>query len=212
MSKKTAAKMVKSALSWGLDWVIDHWPTLLAFIVGGGGMSYLASATTWVMAWGPIVIGAAFFAGAYLAAGVYAIFVSISSRRVQNQFAEQALQKSSVSPLEESYQKQRVMIADFYNPYYVSYKNKRFQSCQVWGPAQIVMVGNVLVTGCTFKHCQVVVARDDATLFGAVGFEHISFIDCEMANLTLVMPRGVYNNIVAAQPDFAKYIPVVNAL
>jgi hypothetical protein len=52
---------------WVYDRIANNWDRLLALFVAGGGMSFLASITQWVEAWGPVGIGAIGFGSAIIA-------------------------------------------------------------------------------------------------------------------------------------------------
>lgn len=172
-------------------------------------MTYLAKITTWVNDLGPFALGVAFFIGAYLAVGAYAIFVWIKKQSLQNSLAKATIERSGVNPIEKRFERQRIKMGDFFNPFYTAHKSKVFDQCQIWGPANIYLMGASIIS-CTTKFVEVVIVKDGATTWGATAFDNPTFLDCELCNLTLLMNKVTYDHICKNAPDFAKYIPVIS--
>lgn len=172
-------------------------------------MTWLAAATNWLNEWGPIAWGVAFFVGCFLATAIYWLFVDIDRRRIINRYAALALERSGVNPLNSTFDRQRVYLPHFFNPYYVSYKGKRFQDCQIWGPSYCYFCGNLTVIGVEFRHCQVVIVKTSQLVFGATAFENAVITGGEMSNITFLMNRETYDSI--QNVEFKRYIPVLNA-
>ena len=193
------------------DHFIDRGFRWLSVLAAGGVMSYLAAATAWVNNFGPIAWGIAFFAGAFAALGVWGMMVWVSKRWMLNRFAARAHTAGNVNILAPSFEGQRIMVTQFYNPYYVPCTGARFHRCQVWGPANVFLSGaGFIMKGMHWKHCQVIVVRPDMTLYGAVHFHDCIFTEGEFCDVTLIMTLDQYLHTCATAPGFREYVPVLN--
>ena len=127
---------------WLSDKIIEHWPTLLA-LAGGGAMTYLASASTWLDQYGPIAWGVVGVLTILVLVVLYLLWQVSSTIRIRNRFNSLALEKgSAVNPLVATFENQRILINDFVLPSHTLIENKTFIHCDLIGPANIYFLPN----------------------------------------------------------------------
>ena len=124
-----------------------------------------------------------------------------------NDYARRALDISNLNTLEKRFENRIIKMSEFFHPYYIVNKDKIFDQCRIVGPASVVFFG-VTMIGCEFKHCQVVIVKDNIAMWGVGAFENPVFSCCEVCDLTMVMNQATYDAI--KNDDFKKYIPVVS--
>jgi hypothetical protein len=201
---------LKAIRAWASTWIAERWLELLIGFFAGGGMIYVATITEWMKPLGPMGWALAGFIPMLIVIPLYALYWWTRGRRDVMDFTKRIAEKSGVSPLEPVFERKRINIADFYNPYYVPYKSKRFLNCQIWGPANVVLINSHLVGG-EFKHCQFVILKKDSTpLFGVVLLDHAVITDCEISNITLLMNRKNYEQVVRDNPGLDVHVHVIN--
>lgn len=112
-----------------------------------------------------------------------------------------ATPKGQVNPLADVFQTQRIFVSDLAPPTGNLIKNKRFVGCELVGPTNVVFLGSspgaTSLTGCELVDCDIVIARDDATMLNALGFADCHFIDCHLYKFTLFMPLEIYKKHAA---------------
>jgi hypothetical protein len=185
----------------GIVWILS--------LSGGGLLGYLAHATQWLNAWGPIAWGAIAIFGVYLSAAAYGLSASVGKKRILNKLANKSLQTSTINPMLDRFDHQSININDFYNPYYVASRGKRLSNCRVYGPALLYLT-KVSIIKCEYKQVQVVIIQQGATVYGAISFNDVVLTDCEICNVTFIMSRDTYQDICSKSSDFARYIPVIS--
>jgi hypothetical protein len=176
-----------------LDKLVSIWPQLLSAFIAAGGATYFSSITNWAQDIGGlgvwILITAAFLL----------TYLSITLVRYQN--AKRKVLESQASlidklhaditpmnAIESSYSKVKIKIADLNNPIKNSIQNKTFTNCQVLGPANVLLLGSSNVINCEFINCDFVVIRNNITIYNVIVLKDISFINCELTQLTFYIP------------------------
>src|SRR3712207_1469888 len=107
---------------WIYDRISNNWDRLAALFVATGGMSYLASITQWVEAWGPFGIGTAgILSGLAIWVGIalaQSLRAKAEERRSQAAlYAALAQQPKTVNPLADTFDKVRLSAQDFFRPW-----------------------------------------------------------------------------------------------
>ncbi|THV22902.1 hypothetical protein [Peteryoungia ipomoeae] len=203
----TLQKIIKIESIWSLwNMVRDNWAQASIFFLGGGGLSYLAAATDWLNAWGPIAWGVAFFFGAFLALGIRYTWLAINSRHFINRQVEISVANDGVNPRESRFERRKIPLANFFSPYYFAHIRKNFIDCDMYGPVMLHMNGGTL-NGVEFRHCQIVIVREGVTLWGVTALESPTVIGGTMANVTLLMTRGQYFNM---PQDMRDNVPIIH--
>ena len=205
----TSNRFVKAGTAWLTDHVIEHWPAYVVLAISGGGTSYAARATSWITSYGPIAWVFCGLAGGLIGLCVYGVFVWLKGQKIEQDLVLLIGKRSGVSPTLHNYEEQRIGLGEFFNPYYIPYRNKVFRRCQVWGPALVFLLRGGKFDRCGFKDVQIVIAKEKEVIYGVIAFESPSFIDCEISNITLVMTRADYNNLPA---DLRRGMPVIHEL
>lgn len=169
-------------------------------------MTYLTYATDWLNSFGPIAWGVAFIIGGYAALGLLYLWEVLSSRRFINRQAEATFAKDGINPREKRFEKQAVPLQAFYSPNNFSHKKKEFIDCDVFGPCLVHLDGCTLV-GVSFRHCQIVIARQDILIMGFTAFKECSFLGGTMANATMIMSLSQYNSF---PEELRQAVPVIH--
>lgn len=190
------------------EWLFDKiWP-LIWLSCGGAFTALAANATETVKGLGALGIFALAIVGASVFLGLYFLATITTKTRIQNKFAELVLTDSTTNPLDTQFDKKIIKLNDFYDPYYNPHINKIFTNCRFVGPGNIVLNGGTM-SHCSFSHCQIVIARPDATLFGATMFSNATITNSTLANCTLIMTEEIYDKL---PPDIKINIPVITEL
>ena len=186
-----------SLAQWVFDRISNNWERIIAAFVAGGGMTYLASITEWIKAWGPAGIGAAGLLAA-LAAWVGLAWASRLRGDAQLRLANAtAIEKwkeqvDTVNPLAKEFHTKRVKLSDLMHPVTSRVKGKRFIDCQIMGPANLLIIDNVTITGVGFANCDVVVARPaQIRIFNVLALEDVQIFGGEIIGCTIIIQRDL---------------------
>ncbi|MEX2138229.1 MAG: hypothetical protein WD894_03155 [Pirellulales bacterium] len=185
---QTAAK---SLLDAAVGFVISH-PVAVVSTVGGAVMAYLAAATTWLSAYGPIAWGGAFLA-AFILIGLAWWTIGVAESRYHlNRFIKRRALTADINPLDDHFTRRRIKLIDFFHPFYRPNQAVKFQDCELFGPAVIY-----LRTGVTFLHsellsCEAVIVKPNSKVVGATVFESCTFERCKIYGVTFFLSKGDY--------------------
>ncbi len=195
-----------SLAQWLYDRIANNWDRLLAAFIAGGGMSYLASITGWMAAWGPLGVGAA---GLFAAAVVWVCLAWAASLRAsaQRHRAEaSAIEKwkervDAINPLLPEFNRQRIRVADLAHPIAQSIADKRLIDCELIGPANLALLGGHF-QGVVFMNCDIVVARLGIPVRNAVAVRNVTMIGGAIWNCTLLLRPAEIPAFVAMNAVF----------
>jgi hypothetical protein len=161
-------------------------------IVGGTGiaMGWLASATEWLNAYGPIAYGGIGLASAFVAAGALALIGVGRERLSRVQLnARLATTPTTVNPLEDTFQRVRINVADFECPFNQLYQGKTFIKCELTGPANVIFFGSVNIEDSPRIDCEFVSYNRKVKIRNAIVFENPTFRGCVLYRLTIFVPE-----------------------
>jgi len=199
-------RWIKSALSWLLDQFIEHLPTVLTVVVAGGGMSYLASITKWLEPYGPVSWGSIGIAAMLVVSFAYYLLGIARDRHAQATYVRAGISTHGVNVLAPIHQHERISLWTFFHPFYHPTENARFEDCEFFGPANLVLDGAQLFTG-GFCECEIVIVRPDRPVKGAMLFKNCTFLDFQMYRVTLLMNITTYQGL----PDVIRQnVPVIS--
>lgn len=187
---------VSAFWAWLWDKVIEHWPTL-AIASGGGLMTYLASASNWVSQYGPVAWGAIGLLAALVLAIVFWLGGIARTKFAMARYAEKQSDASSINPLAQSFERQRIRLADFFHPLYHPTTGARFQGCELFGPAHVLIRASV-ITHSTFLECEVVIVKKTAKIVGATAFVDCVFNDCKFMRISIYMVKEEFEHMKKA--------------
>lgn len=189
-----------------LDRAESRWALFL--LVGGSGAlsTWLATITDWLYVWGPIAWWGAFLAGSLITSVVVWFVSHAYTRWTLGRSARRALDETGTNALDTEFDRKLIRVPDFYSREYLPHKNKRFRNCRFLGPGNMLLHGGSLIHS-EFRHCQIVVVDDDATLWGVTVLQDCVIDGSALENITLFFTRTVYESL---PHDIKKHVPVRN--
>lgn len=193
------------------QWAYDKYAAATLSLGAGGLVSYLAAITDWMKPWGPLGLGMCFVAVAFITVCGYWIYAKAKFLAFQNRMAKQFTERNMVSAAQDEFKNSRINISDFFSPYYTVLQRKRFDKCQIWGPAQIYFPEGAVLQKCVLQQVQVVIVSAKI-VSGVTVFVNPIFTECDMCNLTWMMNRETYDALVSSYPDMMGGIPVISGL
>jgi hypothetical protein len=175
---------------WCWDRVAGNWPALVA-LVGGGGMSYLASVTSWVNRWGPVAWGATGLLSVLLIAGIYLVYGTARAKIGIAKYIEKKIETSTVNVLAPSHVNERIELTQFYHPYLTPTEHARFENCDLMGPAYVAVTASTF-DGCIMNDCQIVIVRPMAPVSSAILLKFCTFVRCRLYRVVWLMDQQTY--------------------
>jgi len=177
-----------------------QWFGLGGVLTVGAVTAFIARATDWVAAYGPIG-----WWGAALAAMLVATLIGMGIARLALWLAyRSAVDKwkqsvDGVNPLSPQFQGLRLRISDIAHPITHKVENKRFLDCEIIGPANLLLTGNGVWQDSSFLDCNIVPLRNKVriTLANFIIMDAVHVINCKLWNCVLFMPPQVV-------PEFEK--------
>jgi len=199
-------RFFNSFKSWASDWLIEHWPAIVAVAFSGGGMTYLAKASEFLQPYGPVVWGAIGITTIVLLSLSYLFYSMAKSKSALANYANQRREVYSVNVLAPTHNNERIDIANFFHPFFKITENVRFEDCELFGPASMFL-DRCNLTGCNIHDCEIVIVRPDRPIKGVTAFKQCSFINCALYRVTWVMNYASYMSLPEA---FRSGIPVIS--
>ncbi|WP_072372688.1 hypothetical protein [Hyphomicrobium sp. NDB2Meth4] len=177
---------------WVYDRVANNWDRLGAAFLAGGGMSYLASITDWMVAWGPLGVGAAGLSAALTVWVGLALASSLRAKAKIRQAEAAAIDKwkqevDSINPLAAEFHTKRIRVEDLAHPIDRSISDKRLIDCELIGPANLVLLDNDF-KDMRFYQCDTVVVRANMPINNAIALRRVKMIGGSLWNCTLLIP------------------------
>jgi len=169
-------------------------------------MTYLASITDWINAYGPLAwggIGVATFVA--LTFGLY-LYGRYQANSAHADYVNRKAQASTTNVLNPIHENERINLVDFYHPFYRSTENARFENCDLMGPAWINCDGCQFLND-TFFECEIVIVRPDRPVRGANRFKFCTFTRSNFYRVTFLMNHVSY---LQFPEDFRAGIPVIS--
>lgn len=192
-----------SLAQWAYDRVSGNWQSIVAVFFGGGGMSYLASATEWLQPWGPVGYGAI----GIMTALVLWIGISFAQNLRANanlrRVEASAIEKwkdivDVINPMHSEFNKKRIKISDLVHPVTGTISQKRFIDCELIGPA-VIAFRNIEASRGSFLGCDLVMLKpvgahlnnivilDDIVLVGGAVYNCTIYITPDMVDVFVRM-------------------------
>ena len=167
-----------------LEKIVSNWTTLATYVGGGALMSALA----WFQQLPPLYWGSCFFAGLILVSFFRLLNAATDQRKSMAKYAERHAQSSSINPLAKDFEDQQLNAHDFYHPYFQPRRNLVFRNCELFGPANLFINGDISFrTGCFFHECTAVIVKNNQSLTSAVFLRDVTFTDCNFYRLSILM-------------------------
>lgn len=186
------------------EWKISLWNA----IFGAGGLvttfgagAWAAKATEWLNDWGPIAWLASGFASALLF--LLAIYIIVLIREI---FTRGSLNKAyaspprTVNPLGDVFERQRINLSDFSRPFAgPPWNNKTFRECEIFGPGNLLLTNNNVVTLRGYVDCDAVIVPPTLQAINSIPFANCQFIRCIFYKVTFILTKddvSIFPNIV----------------
>ena len=191
-----------------LDYLAGKWIEIAIAFIGGGGMSYLASITTWLKPWGPVIwfaIGIIF--SIIIGLGISSIYLI---KRVGDARKARALLDTTISrdrdkinPLDRQFSQLIISPNDLFIHYEPVLRAKQFRECHFVGPGVMVFLDRCEMTHNRMTACNYVVFNEENNyrINGALGFVSSMFENCQFINITFIMPSKMARVIIDAVED-----------
>lgn len=190
-----------------IEWMINKLIPVAIFFFGGTIQVALAKFTPWLNEAGPIIYSATFFAGAFLSLIAYSLFLSVSKKRMILNYAKSVADDSRTNPLETEFTKRSISTADFFSPFYLAHKKKRFTDCNIVGTGSIFLQG-CLLKDVKFKGGQIIILKENAEVMNVTIFDDCNFNGGVFIACTLFMFAEMYKSL----PEHMKQnIPVISS-
>ncbi|MBK6897670.1 MAG: hypothetical protein IPH06_13890 [Alphaproteobacteria bacterium] len=105
--------------------------------------------------------------------------------------------KSSINPLNNHFENQRIYISDFFVPYDPVIKGKTFLNCEIMGPFNIIIPqgGRGTFDGVDFYECDFIEAKPNAFAHVGIGLFDVSFKNCKFYKFTIIVPPDIANQL-----------------
>lgn len=148
---------------WIYDRIVNNW-VLLTAVFGGSLMSALAAVSEFLKPYGPFGIGvvALFFILLIwvVVSWITLIRAKAGVKRVEASAIEKWKQQvDGINPLESQFNRLRIKILDLVHPVTNRVTGKNFIDCELFGPANIYLLGSGRVLDVAFNNCDVIVVR-----------------------------------------------------
>jgi len=89
-----------------------------------------------------------------------ALYSIYRNRKVLTDFEVRRSESLEVNPRADHFSKRSMQLSDFFHPFFVPYEKVKFEDCDLFGPAVIVIWGGSL-DHVTLVECDTVVIRND---------------------------------------------------
>ena len=163
---------------------------VLGGLSSGGVFAWLAAATEWLNAYGPITWGIAGAFGVVIFVSVLAIWAKFALLVERRRHAR--LQTESfdpINPLNDDFRKMRINLSVFDSPFPGDVvANKKFDDCELIGPATVILIGGNLIIKNETTNCNFVRVRNDFHLYGVIAFKDCTIQECRLLNMTILVP------------------------
>ena len=101
--------------------------------------------------------------------------------------------------LKDRYEQERIRISDFFSAFLLVNENKEFEDCEIQGPGSIYLLEDSDLDNCTFKLCDWIVVKNDATVNTAAHFRHTTFSKCKFFNVAIYMSQETASRLCEKQ-------------
>lgn len=186
-------RWLKGAFSWAIDQAIERWPSIV-ILVGGSIMSYLAAISHWLAPYGPVAWGAVGIASVLVLALIYWLYGTARVKIGVSDYVRAKAQTAAVNVLAPTHNNERIDLPQFFHPFYKPTEHVRFENCELFGPASLVIDGCTIVNS-GFFDCELVIARPDRPIKGAMVFKHCTITRCSLFRVTFLMKYDTYKNL-----------------
>ena len=100
----------------------------------------------------------------------------------------------NINPLEDHFDRRRILLSEFFSPYNAVVRQKTFRNCEIFGPGSMVLRGTNLNQPLIMNSDFVVI--EQGMIHSAVGFDECSFINCKFYAITILLNRDAAKEII----------------
>jgi hypothetical protein len=101
--------------------------------------------------------------------------------------------------LKERYEKERIRVSDFFSAFLMVNENITFEKCEIQGPGSIYLLENSDLDNCTFKLCDWIVVKSNASVNTAAHFRNTVFLECSFFNVAIYMSQETADRLCEKQ-------------
>ncbi|WP_157078320.1 hypothetical protein [Sphingobium abikonense] len=183
--------------------VKNLWPIVISF-VGGTFTGWVGS---WsealkpygLVAWVGIGLLAAFLISVIIFAGALA-WETIASAKATIKWSKDA---EDINPLSEYFENRRIKLLDIAHPVSNLIRNKRFYSCELVGPANLILLLDNTIVRNNFHNCDFVLLNTHKNIpaYAATGLQNCDIRSCEIFKCTIYVDSNTLNYLRQGSPD-----------
>lgn len=169
--------------------------TIGAFVTGWFAMGVdQINAYGWLGWWCAAVVGFFVITVLYLLTGFAKnLMVQADATR------KWAREVDRIDPMAKVFENKRIKVTDLAHPITGRIKDKTFRDSELLGPENIFLL-NCTLDGLHFMDCEMVIVRDNITLFNLKVFEKCIFKNGELAKCTVFLNQTDFNHFKAKIP------------
>ena len=131
--------------------------------------------------------------------------------RLKNRRLEELdLPKSSINPLDNTFERQRIWWSDLLLPGEMVLKGKTFIDCDLVGPAMIFPYRDVTINGGSSIDVDLVCVKRNGHTRNAIVLENCTLVNCRMVRVVFLVHEDVYFDLMngfKGKTDFLTYTP-----
>jgi hypothetical protein len=172
--------------------------TVWQFIQASGILSaalatgFVAKATDWIAAWGPIGWWSAAVLGALCASFLLLLIAKVRDVRSDTYFKSKIYERTEqVNPIEQVFEKRRLKLGDLLPPLGLTIKGKTFIDCELIGPANVIILGHTSIRHCGGQSVQAAIVKE-GWITNSIGLEDCIVQRCNLYQITFLVPEPAF--------------------
>ncbi|MDO8422320.1 MAG: hypothetical protein Q7S99_09170 [Parvibaculum sp.] len=187
---------------------LDRLESRIALITSVAGSSLMGVITGWISAYSEFVgqfgaigwwfsgmLGMLITAMAFAAWGRFRLYTANADyiRRAK-------APTDGVNPIEGTFDRKRIRLAEFLPPMPVAVSNKTFTACDIFGPVVVRLVGGTTFANNEICDCEFVAVKDGAVTPNALHMGDLTIRGSRIFGVTFLVPEAVAENIKQSMP------------
>jgi hypothetical protein len=194
------------ASHWDIISSIFNW----SWTIGGGAVVGWGTWATGLFAqYAPFSWVAAGVVGAIIAALITAV---VAWSRTKLSYARYIDRSGSpgdnVNPLDDSFHRKRISLTSFVSPPYNNLvRGKTFDQCELFGPAVVVLRGNITMSHNEIHFCDFVAIGNKAVPVNGISFADVTIIRSKMFGIVFLVHESRVQSMIDQGIPFITYVP-----
>jgi len=183
-----------AAFDYLLDKIIESWPLIAAWLVVGGGATYVASASSELGKLGIVTWTIFGLSSATIFLIGLLIYGNYLAKKATANYMNTAARHHSTNVLAPTHTREQIQLVDFYHPFFRPTDHVRFEDCDILGPGNMALEGGTF-SNVGFTDCEIVIVRPDRGISGAMLFRNPTFLRSRLYRVTFVMNHETYKKL-----------------